>query len=81
MRPLKYPIAKPARTWLIVTGALLAIALPGSVWVERLWGWSLPPDGVRTITALAVVIGLIPVYFVFVRQEPPEPGDPDYPDW
>ncbi|MBE7734202.1 hypothetical protein [Devosia faecipullorum] len=80
MLPLKYPAAKPARAWLITTGALLAIALPGSVWLERLWNWTLPPYGVNTLVALAVVIGLIPAYFVLLRQEPPEPGDPDYPD-
>jgi len=81
MRPLKYPYAKPYGAWLITTGVLLAMALPGSVLMERLWGVSLPPHGVEMLVALAVVIGLIPGYIMLVRQKPPEPGGMDDPDW
>lgn len=80
LTPIKYPYAKPYWAWLVTTGIVLAIGLPGSVFVERLWGISLPPHGLETLIALAVVIGLIPGYIVLLRQKPPEPGDLDNPD-
>lgn len=68
---------KPYGAWLFTTLGMLVIGLPGSVWVERLWGISLPVYGVETIAAVSCAIGLIAAY----RQKPPEPGDLDDPGW
>lgn len=79
--PLKYPLRKPYGAWLFTTGGLLAIGLPGSVWVERLSGVKLPDEGLTILVASAVVIGLISALIVAHRQKPPEPGDLDDPTW
>ncbi len=79
--PLKYPLRKPYGAWLITTGSLIAIILPGSVWVERLWGISLPEGGLELMLAMAMVVGLVPALIVAHRQKPPEPGDLDDPTW
>ena len=78
--PFKYPWRVPYGAWLFTTGGLLVVLLPGSVWVERQWGWSLPPYGVETIVAISCIIGLIAAAIAFQRQSPPEPGAWDEPD-
>ncbi|ODT71940.1 MAG: hypothetical protein ABS75_05525 [Pelagibacterium sp. SCN 63-23] len=79
--PLKYPLRQPFAAWLATTGGLIAIALPGSIWLERAWGMALAEHGPETMIALAAVIGLVPALIVAHRQRPPEPGDSDDPNW
>ena len=78
---LKYPWRKPYGAWLFSTGALLVILLPGSAWLERSINLVLPTWGIEAIVVLSIFVGLGAAIWTFHRQEPPEPGDLDDPNW
>lgn len=81
MLPFKYPWRRPYGAWLFTTGALLVILLPGTVWAERHLSLVLPGWGFEAILVLSNFVGLGAAIWVFHRQNPPEPGDLDDPNW
>ena len=77
--PIRYPWRRPYGAWLLTTVGLLAVLLPASVWVERLWGIALPSYGIETIVAMSMLMGLVAACIAFQRQEAAGPDDSDDP--
>lgn len=79
-RPLTYPERKPVMAFLATWLGLSAPLLLVNYAIKQQWDIELGYYAVEAMIVIPAIIAVGVAFFVFLHQEPPEPGSMDDPE-